>query len=225
MDCPPITVHTGKCYKALIDSRAAISLVRDSMYQNIDNSLKTAIQTTLVHLNTADGSPMTVLGIMTLQFRIADFMFYQNFIVCDSLPKMELLFGINVQKKFALCYVWEQEKYCYIQKEGRFFTYTRNCEQKANVAIVKSTLKVPPRYNGIIPIKIIRQTFKGHRAYFIRDHDSKREKDHNIHIIDGIHYIKGKTYDNVLILNYTNKHITFNKVEYVGHLELPIEDM
>ena len=30
---------------------------------------------------------------------------------------------------------------------------------------------------------------------------------------------------NVLISNYTNEHITFNKWEYVGHLELPTEDM
>ena len=62
-------------------------------------------------------------------------------------------------------------------------------------------------------------------AYFISDHDSRKGKDPNIHIIDGIHNIKWKTYVNVLISNYTNKHITFNKGEYVGHLEPPIEDM
>ena len=39
-DCPTITVHVGKCYKALINSGAAISLVRCSMYQTTDNSLK-----------------------------------------------------------------------------------------------------------------------------------------------------------------------------------------
>ena len=27
MDCPPIMVHAGKCYKALIDLGAAISLI------------------------------------------------------------------------------------------------------------------------------------------------------------------------------------------------------
>ena len=27
MDCPMITVHAGKCYKALIDSGATISLL------------------------------------------------------------------------------------------------------------------------------------------------------------------------------------------------------
>ena len=30
---------------------------------------------------------------------------------------------------------------------------------------------------------------------------------------------------NVFISNYTNKYITFNKGEHVGHLEPPIEDM
>ena len=34
-DCPTITVHAGKCYKALIDSGPAISLVRYSTYQNL----------------------------------------------------------------------------------------------------------------------------------------------------------------------------------------------
>ena len=41
---------------------------------------------------------MTALGIMTLQHRIADFKFFHNFIICDRLPKMELLFGIDVEK-------------------------------------------------------------------------------------------------------------------------------
>ena len=62
-------------------------------------------------------------------------------------------------------------------------------------------------------------------AYFISNQDSKNGNDPNIHIIDGIHNIKGKTYVNVLISKYTNKHITFKKEEYVGYLELPIEDM
>ena len=82
-----------------------------------------------------------------------------------------------------------------------------------------------PRHNGIIPIKIKGHVIEGHMAYFISDQDSKKWKDPNIHIIDGIHTIKGKTYVNILTSNYTNKHITFNNGEYVGHLEPPIEDM
>ena len=30
---------------------------------------------------------------------------------------------------------------------------------------------------------------------------------------------------NILVSNYTNKHITFNKGEYVGHLEPTIEEI
>ena len=36
---------------------------------------------------------------------------------------------------------------------------------------------------------------------------------------------KEKTYVNVLVSNYTNNHITFNKGEHVGHLDMPIEDI
>ena len=46
MDCLTITVHAGKCYKALINSGAAISLIRYSTYQHINNSIKTPIQPT-----------------------------------------------------------------------------------------------------------------------------------------------------------------------------------
>ena len=61
-------------------------------------------------------------------------------------------------------------------------------------------------------------------AYFITDEDSTKGRDPNINIINGIHSTKGKTSVNVLVSNYTNKHIMFNKGEYVGHLEPAIED-
>ena len=61
-------------------------------------------------------------------------------------------------------------------------------------------------------------------TYFISDHDLTKGKDPNINIINGIHTNKGKTSVNTLMSNYTNKHIMFNKGEYVGHLEPPIEE-
>ena len=61
-------------------------------------------------------------------------------------------------------------------------------------------------------------------AYFITDEDLKKGRDSNINIISGIHNIKGKTSVNILVSNYTNKHIMFNKGEYVGCLEPTIED-
>ena len=99
------------------------------------------------------------------------------------------------------------------------------CEQKATIGIVKSTLKIPPGHNGIIPIKIKGQTIKGHMAYFISNEDSSKGKDPNINIINGIHNIKRKPSVNILVLNYTNKYATFNKGEYIGHLELTMEEI
>ena len=101
-----VTIALRKCYKALIDSGAAISLVRYSMYQNIDNSLKTLMQITSVQLNTSDGSLVTALGITTLQLRIAD-LNSPTLSWCDRLPDMELLFGIDKQKKFTISYAWD----------------------------------------------------------------------------------------------------------------------
>ena len=62
-------------------------------------------------------------------------------------------------------------------------------------------------------------------AYFISNQDSTKGKDPNINIIRGIHNIKGKTSVNILVSNYTYEHITFNKGEYVGHLEPPLDEI
>ena len=55
-------------------------------------------------------------------------------------------------------------------------------------------------------------------AYFLTDDSTPKGRDPNINIISGIHKIKGKTSVNILVSNYTNKHLTFHK-EYIGHLE------
>ena len=162
---------------------------------------------------------MTALGMTALHLRITDFKFTHNFITCNRLPDAEIIFGIDVQKKFSISYAWDKAKTCYIQKDGKFLTYTRNCEQKATIDIVKSTLKIPPRHNGAIPIKITGQAIKEHMAYFITDEDSTKGRDPNINIINSIHNIKGQTSVDILVSNYTNKHITFNKGEHVGCLE------
>ena len=162
---------------------------------------------------------MTALGMIALPLRIADFKLTHNFVLCNRLPDMEIIFGIGIQKKYSISYSWDMDKNCYIQREGKFFTYTRNCEQKATIDVVKSTLKIPPRHNDVVPIKITGQAIKEHMAYFITDEDSTKGRDPNINIINGTHSIKGKTSVNVLVSNYTNKYIKFNKGEYIGCLE------
>ena len=61
-------------------------------------------------------------------------------------------------------------------------------------------------------------------AHFLTDDKTPKEKDTNINIISGIHKIKGKTFVNVLVSNYTNKHLLFHKGEYIRHLEPAVMD-
>ena len=75
-----------------------------------------------------------------------------------------------------------------------------------------------------MPIKISGPIIEEHMAYFITDDITSKGKDPNINIISSIHKIKGKTSANVLVSNYTNKHLMFHMGEYVGHLELTVID-
>ena len=61
-------------------------------------------------------------------------------------------------------------------------------------------------------------------AYFLTDDSTPKGRDPNINIISGIHEIKGKTSVSVLVSNYTYKHLTFHKEEYIGHLEPAVMD-
>ena len=61
-------------------------------------------------------------------------------------------------------------------------------------------------------------------AYFITDNNTSKGRDPNINIINSIHEIKGRTSVNILVSNYTKKHLTFHKGEYVGHLEPAVID-
>ena len=136
-----IPVHAGKHYKALIDSGAAISLLCYSTYQSIGDSFKTPLQPTTAKLNTADGSPMTALGMTALHIWIAEFKFTHNFVICDKLPDTEIIFSIDIQRKFSLSYTWDKEQNFYIQRNGKFLTYNQNCAQMATVGTVKSSLR------------------------------------------------------------------------------------
>ena len=69
-DCHTITVHAGKCYKALIESGATISFLRYSTNKKIEDCYKTPIQPTTAKLNTTDGSAMSAIGTTALHLRI-----------------------------------------------------------------------------------------------------------------------------------------------------------
>ena len=90
-DCPTITGHAGKQCKALINSGAAISLLRYSIYQSIDDSFRTLLQPTTAKLNTVNGSPMAGLHLWIVEFK-----FTHNFVICDKLPDTENVFDIDI---------------------------------------------------------------------------------------------------------------------------------
>ena len=52
---------------------------------------------------------MSAIGTMTLHLRIAEFKFTHNFII-DQLPETELIFGIDIQRKFSLSYACDRQK-------------------------------------------------------------------------------------------------------------------
>ena len=112
--------------------------------QKIDDCYKMTIQPTTAKLNTADVSLMSAIGMMALHLRITEFKFTHNFIICYQLQETELIFGIDIQRKFSISYAWDKEKTVISKKMENLLTYTKNCEQKATIGTIKSTLKIPP---------------------------------------------------------------------------------
>ena len=110
LDCPAFTVHAGKRFKVLINSRAAISLVHPSIYSMIEDYSKTKIVPSTVHLKTVDGSAMSSQGKATLHLCITNFKFPHTFIICDKLPDTDILFGIDIQKRYSLSYSFDEHK-------------------------------------------------------------------------------------------------------------------
>ena len=76
------------------------------------------------------------------------------------------------------------------------------------------------RHNGEVPIKISGPLITADTAHFVTDDSTPKGRDPNINIIDSIHRIKDRSTVNVLVSNYTNKHLTLHKGKYIGHLEL-----
>ena len=123
------------------------------------------------------------------------------------------------KRSFHYLMLGTRKKIAYIQRNGKFLVYTHSHDHMATIGTVKSTLKIPPRHNGVIPVKICGPIIKTHMAYFLTDESTPKGRDPNINIISGIHKIKRKTSVIILVSDYTNKHLTFHKGRYIGHLE------
>ena len=126
---------------------------------------------------------MTTLGSAALHLCIADFTFTHNFIVCNQLPDTELILGMDIQRKFSLSYTWDKDHQCYIQRNGKFLSFMHATHQKATIGTVKSTLKIPPRHNGVVPIKISGPSITTDTAHFIavRQYAQGKRPKHQLH--------------------------------------------
>ena len=168
---------------------------------------------------------MSSLGKATLHLCISNFKFCHTFVICDKLLDTDIFFGIDIQKRHSLSYSWVADKQLFIQRKGSFLTCTRNCEQQHNIAVVKSPLKKPTRHSGIISVPIKGYNLKAPVGYFISNQHINRRLNPNIHAIDGIYNIKERSTLHILVSSYTNRHVTFNKGQCIGHIEPPIDHM
>ena len=117
------------------------------------------------------------------------------------------------------------DKQLFIQREGSFLNYTRNCEQQYDIVVVKSLLKIPPRHNGIIAVTIKGHNLKALVGYFISNQHINRKLDPSIDVIDGIYNIRDRLILHILVATYTHKHVTFNKGQCIGNIEPSIDHM
>ena len=61
--------------------------------------------------------------------------------------------------------------------------------------------------------------FKIPMGYFISNQHTNKGLGPNIHVINGIYSIKGRSTLHIFVANYTNKHVTFNKGQCIGYVE------
>ena len=119
------------------------------------------------------------------------FQFRYTFVICDKLPG-DSIFGIDLQKWCSFSYCWDSDIHLFIQRDG-----SSNIYQEQRGPIQYSTSQIyaeePHRHNCVVPIKIKGHILQDQVAHFISGQHTKKELDPNIHILDGIYNIKGKS--------------------------------
>ena len=63
---------------------------------------------------------MLAIGTTALHLRIAEIKSTHNFIICNQLTETELIFGIDIQRKFWISYAWDKEKTVTSKKKENF---------------------------------------------------------------------------------------------------------
>ena len=141
---------------------------------------------------------------------------------------MELLFGIHFTEEIlpVLCLGDREQELLHTKVRVDSLPTPENVNRRQMLLLYNQPLRNHPD-TVVLYLSTSREMYiKGPTAYFISDQDSKKRErtQHTYHWWNSQH-TRGKTYANILVSNYTYKHIIFNKGEYVGHIEPPIEDM
>ena len=108
------------------------------------------------------------------------------------------------------------------------FKFTHNfiiCDRLSDTGIVLALMCKRNSHYHMLGIERRITTYRRTADFSYTPKRINKGKDPNINIVNVIHNIKGKTPVNILVSNYSNKHVTFNKGEYVGHLEPTIDNI
>ena len=172
------------------------------------DTLKTAITLPgrLETLTTADSSPMHIIGHATITLHLKNLRVTHHFIVVESLM-MDIILGINFQRKYWISYDWDEEKRCYIRHNGQFLCYMEDMESGINRVSIAKTICIPPRHNGAISVSIRGHDIKTPTTFFIRS----QYMDPEVKLIDRVHDISCNVTLQVLVINNSNQHMNFPK--------------
>ena len=201
-----------------------MSLIHLQAYKLMPDTLKTAI--TLPGepetLTTANGSPMHIIGHVTITLHLKNLRMIHHFIVVESLMT-DIILGIDFQREYRISYDWDEEKRCYIRHKGQFLCYTEDMESGINRVSVAKTICIPPppKHNRAIPVSIKGHDIKTPTACFIRS----QYTDPEVKLIDRVHDISCNVTLQVLVINNSNQHVNFPKGMKMGHLEPPIDEL
>ena len=94
-----------------MDSGPAVSLIHLQAYKLIPDTLKTAITLPgeLETLMTADGSPMHIIGHVTITIHLKNLRVTHHFIVVKSLIT-DVILGVDFQREYRILYDWDEEQ-------------------------------------------------------------------------------------------------------------------
>ena len=176
------------------------------VYNMVEHHYKTSVLPIAIHLKTADGSPMSLMGKASLHLCIADFKIFTSSLHVPNYQK--LIFHLASISILAILLLGL--RYTTIHKEKRLIPDLYQTTVSNISTLQSSNLHWKSHWYTMAPYQLrSRDNLRDHIAYFISNYHTKKGLDLKIHVIDSIYDIKCQLTLHVLVANYTNKHVTF----------------